>query len=202
MSPCILTVSMTGKSDDAGAHKNHHRNRFAKRAHRSEAAGHNAKKNMPRASLLTLTALAPATDQRKRLTVDWSTCAPCPRLQEFDQLHSKMPAGSWRVLKPTTPLNAKSHFPPPLPSHGALTAAQTLTGPSTALLDKSYGYCDYASRLMTGIKNQAPTSDHCFASRLSDTGILVPSCWANRDTRYSSSIQRYSCSSGSYLPSF
>ncbi|SQF99986.1 Uncharacterised protein [Paucimonas lemoignei] len=34
------------------------------------------------------------------------------------------------------------------------------------------------------------TCPHCLLKRLSDTGILVPSCWANSETRYSSSHQR------------
>ena len=46
------------------------------------------------------------------------------------------------------------------------------------------------------------TCDHCLFSRLSEIGTLVPSCWANSETRYSSSHQRYNSSCGSRLPSW
>ena len=53
-----------------------------------------------------------------------------------------------------------------------------------------------------GTDFQPSTSIHCLFRRLSETAIFVPSCWANSDTRYSSSIQRYSTSCGSRLPSW
>ena len=46
----------------------------------------------------------------------------------------------------------------------------------------------------------ARTLAHCWSRRLAETGIAVPSRWANSDTRYSSIIQRNNANSGSSIP--
>lgn len=47
---------------------------------------------------------------------------------------------------------------------------------------------------------QGATLSHCFSSRWVETDREVPSCWANKETRNSSSIQRNCSSCGSTIP--